>query len=356
LNLGLFSQPFHPKEKKPSISLREDYEATVLADSLGFKEAFFGEHVTDPYETVTSCMSFIAGLAYSTQKIRLGTGTLNLPNCHPVTIASTMAMLDHMCKGRLMMGISMGALPTDWEAFDVLKNDKEAMFLEAIDQILAIWNSEAPYDLDGEFWKVSTTQTFDEELSAGEILKPFQKDGPEIVCSILDPHSKGIIKAAERGWSPMSSNFLPSKSLAKHWTGYSQGCENKGIEPNIKKWRVARMIFVTDSSADTKKYGKSVDGPYAKCIGHILKKLNKANKLHIFKENQDQPDSDVNIRYCIDKLVIAGTASEVKCQLEELEEDVGEFGTLLYVGIDWENPELARRSMELLAKEVLMAS
>ncbi len=36
-----------------------------------------------------------------------------------------------------------------------------------------------------------------------------------------------------------------------------------------------------------------------------------------------------------------------------LREELGPFGTLLYCGHDWVNPELARRSMELLATEVL---
>lgn len=352
MKLGLFSQPFHPTEKAISVGLEEDYQAALHADYLGFEEVFFGEHITDPFETITSCTSFLSTLIYTTKNIKLGTGTINLPNSHPVQVASTIAMMDHMSRGRLIMGISMGALRTDWEAFGVLDSNKQEMFVEAIGHIISLWNNEAPYDLTGKFWNISTAKTMDNELRSGHIIKPYQQGGPEIVCSALDPYSKGLIKAAERGWSPMSSNFLAADSLKNHWKNYTIGCHNKGIEPELKKWRVARMIFVSDSEHDVQKYAKHENGPYAKCIEHILKKLRKANKLGVFKETLSQPDSDITLDYCLNKLVIAGSPNDVAEQLQSLREKVGNFETLLYVGVDWQNAELARRSMELLATKV----
>ncbi len=84
MKLGYFTMPFHPPEKALTESLKEDREAAILADRLGFHEAFFGEHVTDPCEPVPSCLTFIASIAYETKQMRLGSGTLNLPNGHPV--------------------------------------------------------------------------------------------------------------------------------------------------------------------------------------------------------------------------------------------------------------------------------
>ena len=53
------------------------------------------------------------------------------------------------------------------------------------------------------------------------------------------------------------------------------------------------------------------------------------------------------------KRVIAGTVDQVVKQILELRSSVGPFGTLLYTGHDWMDPPLARRSMELMAKEVM---
>ena len=117
MNLGFFTMPMHPIGKDWQQSLREDREAFILADQLGFSEGYVGEHATDPEENITSSALFLATLVDATKRMRLGTGTLNMPNHHPAAIAGNIAMLDHLLGGRFILGISPGALPSDAEAF-----------------------------------------------------------------------------------------------------------------------------------------------------------------------------------------------------------------------------------------------
>ena len=63
LKLGFFIQPVHPPSRPYADVLREDREAVVLADRLGYREAFIGEHLVDSAETITSSLAFIAHLA-----------------------------------------------------------------------------------------------------------------------------------------------------------------------------------------------------------------------------------------------------------------------------------------------------
>ena len=92
MKLGFFTMPIHPLEKDWRQSLKEDREAFLLADELGFSEAYVGEHTTDRAENITSCVAFIAWLAAATRQIKLGTGTVNLPNSHPAAVAASIAM------------------------------------------------------------------------------------------------------------------------------------------------------------------------------------------------------------------------------------------------------------------------
>ena len=73
MNLGFFTMPIHPLDKDWRQSLREDREAFLLADELGFTEAYVGEHVTDKAENITSCVTFLAWIAAATKQIKLGT-------------------------------------------------------------------------------------------------------------------------------------------------------------------------------------------------------------------------------------------------------------------------------------------
>jgi alkanesulfonate monooxygenase SsuD/methylene tetrahydromethanopterin reductase-like flavin-dependent oxidoreductase (luciferase family) len=152
MNLGFFTMPIHPLHKDWRQSLREDQEAFVLADELGFAEGYVGEHVTDQAENITSCAMFIATLVDKTRSMRLGTGTVNMPNSHPAAVAAQVAMLDHLLDGRFIFGISPGGLASDAEAFGNLDADRNAMFLEAIDMVLEIWRRDAPYDIEGKYW------------------------------------------------------------------------------------------------------------------------------------------------------------------------------------------------------------
>ncbi|NBR81102.1 MAG: LLM class flavin-dependent oxidoreductase, partial [Betaproteobacteria bacterium] len=88
MELGTFMMPLHPPGRVPSETLQEDREAILLADRLGYREAYVGEHVTDLAENVTSCLIFLASVAAQTKQIKLGSGTLNMPNNHPAAIAA----------------------------------------------------------------------------------------------------------------------------------------------------------------------------------------------------------------------------------------------------------------------------
>jgi alkanesulfonate monooxygenase SsuD/methylene tetrahydromethanopterin reductase-like flavin-dependent oxidoreductase (luciferase family) len=249
MKLGMFMMPLHPPGRSYPETLREDREAVLLADRLGYEEAFIGEHVTDRAETVTSCLMFLASLAHETKRIKLGSGTINMPNSHPANVAAQVAMIDNMLEGRFIMGISPGGLMSDAEVFGNYKKDRNAMFVECIDMVLKIWEGEPPYNLKGQFWEVSTERTMIPEIGQGAILKPYQKPHPPIVGTVVAPYSKGVTAMGERGWGPISANFLLPEWVKTHWPNYVEGRRTAGHEAQPSEWRVAKSIFVADDEA-----------------------------------------------------------------------------------------------------------
>jgi alkanesulfonate monooxygenase SsuD/methylene tetrahydromethanopterin reductase-like flavin-dependent oxidoreductase (luciferase family) len=262
MNLGFFTMPIHPVDKDWRLSLQEDREAFLLADELGFTEAYVGEHVTDRAENITSCTAFLAWIAAATRQIKLGTGTVNMPNTHPATVAATIAMLDHMLEGRLIFGISPGGLLSDAELFGNLDADRNAMFVEAINQVLQIWASEPPYNIAGKYWNISTQKTLMTDIGQGYIGRPLQRPHPPIVVTAVAPFSKGVTEAAARGWDPISANFLMPAWVKSHWPKYVEGCERGGRAADPANWRVAKSVFVANDMATAKAYATDPDGPY----------------------------------------------------------------------------------------------
>ncbi|MFZ3309647.1 MAG: LLM class flavin-dependent oxidoreductase [Xanthobacteraceae bacterium] len=135
MNLGFFIMPVHPPARSYAETLREDREAFILADRLGYSEGYCGEHLTDLAENIPSSLTFCASLAGYTSSIKLGTAVANLPFSHPLLVATQAALVDNLLQGRFLFGIGAGVLPSDAEALGLLSADRGAMFAEAIDHI-----------------------------------------------------------------------------------------------------------------------------------------------------------------------------------------------------------------------------
>ena len=353
MRLGYFTQPVHPPAKDYRQVLKENREAILLADKLDYVEAFIGEQITDRAEPITSNLMFIASLAHEATKITFGTAAVTLPSYHPAMVAGHVAMIDNMTDGRFIFGIGPGGLLSDAEMFGAMDIDRNAKMLQSIDMILAIWAGEAPYNLKNDYWTATTERTLNAAIGQGIVSRPLQTPHPPIVVTSITPYSPGITAAAARGWDPITSNYVQAHWVATHLPKYLEGLEQAGRPVNGSGWRVAKSIFVADDGAKARDYAKSPDGPYGFYFRNIMTKLVGNGRPELFRAYPDQPDDQVSLEQSLETQVIAGTINSVVDQVLAFREEIGEFGTLLYTGHDWMEAALDRRSMELMATEVM---
>ncbi len=356
MRLGYFTMPVHPLGRDWSQTLREDRETIILADKLGFHDAFVGEHLTDACENVTNSMVFLATLISDTRQIKLATGTTNLSQMHPVLVAVNAAMFDHLAQGRFIMGVSPGALTSDAEAIGLLDEDRNKIFAEAIDVILAIWERDPPYDIDfpNNRFKVAINRAAARELGVGIMGKPFQKPRPEIVGTVVAPFSPGVVLMGRRDFHPLSANFLLAKHLKSHWQNYAKGKAEAGQKADVADWRVARTIFVADDDKTARAYGRDdANSPYRHYFGNMHAKMIRGKRLYVFKSHKEQPDEEITHDFVMDNCVTFGTVNKVVDEILKLRDETGDFGELVYAGMEWVDPALAKRSMQLMAEEVM---
>jgi alkanesulfonate monooxygenase SsuD/methylene tetrahydromethanopterin reductase-like flavin-dependent oxidoreductase (luciferase family) len=351
LKLGFFIQPVHPPSRSYGDVLREDREAVVLADRLGYREAFIGEHLVDSAETITSSLAFIANLADACPSITFGTGVLPLANYHPAMVAAQVAMVDHLVQGRLILGVGPG-VPGDAEAIGDLGSDRNRKTQEALEHICRIWSEEPPYRIEGKFYRTTTERSLDRNIGVGVAVRPLQEPHPPIAITSMRPGAQGPHAAGARGWSGISATYVGAYVVRAHIKNYLEGRRSAGLCADASGWRVARSVFVADDEATAHRYVHREGGAHDFYFHVMRTKLAKAGALDIMRDFPDQPDSELSTKRCIERLVIAGTPQSVADQILAFRNEVGAFGTLLYTGHDWTDPALARRSMELMAKEV----
>jgi len=185
------------------------------------------------------------------------------------------------------------------------------------------------------------------------MLKPFQKPHPPIVVTAILPNSNGISAAAARGWTPISANFVHPWVIATHWPKYVEGCQRAGRRPKIEDWRVAKSIFVADDDATVRRVTRAAGNIFGDYFRNLQRKAQRTRGNAFFKHDPSVPDAAVTAEYMTEQLLICGTVNEVVEKLVAFREQIGPFGTLLYVGHDWTDAPAMRRSMELMAGHVL---
>jgi probable F420-dependent oxidoreductase len=127
----------------------------VLAEELGYDSLWMGEHVVAPSPRVAPspmepddpildplvALGFMAGV---TQRVRLATGIVILPQRNPVVLAKQLATLDVVSEGRLLFGMGVGYLEPEMRAVGVPMEDRGARADEYLQAMRALWEEDAP--------------------------------------------------------------------------------------------------------------------------------------------------------------------------------------------------------------------
>ncbi len=117
---------------------------------------------------------------------------------------------------------------------------------------------------------------------------------------------------------------------------------------------MARTIFVADDDQVAARYGRDdANSPYRFYFEQMRGKMERGKRLYVFKSHKEQPDEEITLDWVLDHCVIHGSVDKVVDRILAMREEIGDFGELVYAGMDWVDPTLARRSMQLMAEEVM---
>ena len=338
LRFGIFLAPFHAAGQSPSVAYQRDLELVEHLDRLGYDEVWVGEHHSAGFEIIPEPTIFIAAAAERTKRIKIGTGVTSLPYHHPLWVADRMVMLDHLTRGRTMLGLGPGALPTDGMMIGLEPQMLRPRLEEGVEAVMALLAGDGPVTMKTDWFTLDdavlhfppyTQPRFDVAIAA--VASP---TGPRIAgkhgCSLL---SIGATQAA--GFD----------ALALHWDVMEEQAEYYGTTVDRSGWRLVGPMHIAETEAQARE---DVQHGMVDWFRYF-QKVAAFPQMAVEGENIEQMIDFVNEG----GLGVVGTPEMATAQIERLTEQSGGFGSYLFLAHEWANPEATRRSYDLVARYVM---
>ncbi len=343
---GIFFIPINNPKSTYKQVLDAVIEDTVFCDSNNIDEAFFGEHMADKYEKVSSSLTLISSLSRITKRINLGSMTANIVFHHPAVLSCLISTIDNLSSGRLLLGIGCGSNQCDLELTEKLGKENYDLMIEIIEIVQKILHSNNLLDIKSKNFNISSKKKGSKEHLLGYFDGLYNKrNNLEIILPILAKNSYSLKTCIQNNWSFISSNFCSENILKEHIKNYINGSKiNKSKIKN--KIRIARFLFITEKERDADKYLLEENSPFLYMINVIKKKTESLGKADIFGLGIS------DVREIAKKLVIRGTPEIVSEKIHELKDNIGEFGSIIYTAIPRTKNKIYKNSLNLFANEV----
>jgi limonene 1,2-monooxygenase len=341
LRFGIFLAPFHPAGENPTLALERDLELIAHLDRLGYDEAWIGEHHSAGSEIIASPEIFIATAAERTRHIRLGTGVTSVAYHNPLWVAERMVLLDHLTRGRTMLGLGPGSLPTDSAMIGLNPTDTRELLDQNLDIIMRLLVGDEPVTAE-----TATHKLFDARLH----LRPYSEPHFDIaVAAVASPTGPRLAGRYGLGLLSVGATLTPEgfDALGHHWGIAEERAQAYGQTVSRDDWRLVGLVH----AADTREQAY-------KDVEHGIEQW-----FRYFEGVAAFPQMGIEGEHAKREMIdfvntsgvgAIGTWEDVAAQIEKLQaQSNGGFGCYLLLAHEWANPQATKRSYELIAQHVM---
>lgn len=303
--------------------------ASKKAEELGYNSVWCNDHLIapayvkkfpEPPPNFFEPLVTLSAIALSTEKIKLATGVIVLPQRNPVILAKQVSTLDVLSNGRLILGVGIGAYREEFEAINpCISRKKRGLIFEEYLRAVKILLSQEVASFSGKFISFNNIEMYP---------KPVQSKIPIYIGG----NSKQAIQRAALygdGWFPAlltpSEIMVKSRELREYLLKAGRCASDVEISPQFV------VSIARDSKDALKTFRRSR-------IYEHLKSLRSSTL-------KDQKDLNFEARNLI------GSPADIINQIERYgESGITSFAAIVFTG---NNVREVMESMTLFAKEVI---
>lgn len=329
LRFGVFLAPFHKPGINPTLALEADLELMQWLDRCGYDEAWIGEHHSAGSEIIPSPEIFMAVAAERTRHIKLGAGVISLSYHNPLWVAERMVMLDHITRGRVMLGVGPGALPTDAAMIGLAPGDTRQLLEDSLGVIMRLLESDEPVTFRNDRWDLREARlhlrpysNFD--VTAAGVASPA---GPRLAGK----HGVGLLSIG----ATTAAGF---DALALHWDVMEAEAKAAGKTVDRAKWRLVGLVHIAetmDQACRDVEYGMEQWFHYFQAVAAFPQMAVPGNNVKEMIEFVNGSGFGA-----------IGTPDMAVAQIDRLmKQSNGGFGAYLMLAHNWADPQATKKAM-----------
>ena len=338
MRFGIFLAPFHKPGINPTLALEQDLELIQWLDRCGYDEAWLGEHHSAGSEISASPELMIAVSAERTKHIKLGTGVVSMSYHNPLWVAERIVQLDHLTRGRVMLGMGPGSLPSDGAMIGVSQKDTRRYLEEALGVVTQLLRTQEPVNFKNDRWELHNAQLH---------LRPYSNPLFDIVVpAVASPTGPKL--AGMHGVGLLSIGATTAAgfdALALHWDVMEQQAAHYKTQVDRNKWRLVGLCHCAetmDQAYRDVEYGIEQWFDYFQAVAAFPQMAMPGN-------NVKEMISFINDS----GFGAIGTPDMVNAQIDRLwKQSNGGFGAYLLLAHNWANFDATRKSYDLIARHV----
>jgi limonene 1,2-monooxygenase len=247
-------------------------------------------------------------------------------------------LLDHLTRGRVMLGLGPGALPTDAAMLGLSPPQMRPMLEQRMAVLMHLLTSEEPISHESEHLLLRDARLH---------LRPYSDPLFDVaVAAVASPSGARLAGQYGAGLLSLGATLaIGMDVLAHHWTIQEELAAQHGQPADRDKWRLVGLMHLAESEQQARKdveYGIAQWFRYFQNVAAFP-------QMAVEGGNIDEMVAFVN-----NGLGVIGTPERAVEQLQALiEQSNGGFGAYIVLAHDWANPAATQRSFELLASEVM---
>ena len=243
MKFGWLTLALSPSPDEDAARIEQQIAQVQEAERLGFEDVWLTEHYFTGESVYNDALTFASALAMRTERIRIGFAVVQMPFHHPVRLATQLALLDNLSRGRIDVGIGKGTVYNEYEfvGHGLRSHDSRQRMEEATEILNRIW-TESPLTFKGEYYNVHVPALRP---------RPVQQPGPPLWRSVISPGS--FTECGKLG-IPILTARLPVDKIKDRWALYVAGLNEGGHEWEtrnrlLEQSALWRNVYVAETDA-----------------------------------------------------------------------------------------------------------